>query len=134
MQKLRHFSEAVSEPDAAMWSNCLSVGDLIVLSGLTARAKDGTTILGSDSYEQSRVIFQKMADLMEAAGGAIDDVVQMTIFVTDISQNALVWKARREFFHGDFPTCALVEVAGLARDEILVEIQALGMRGCSTDL
>ncbi|MGW4340985.1 RidA family protein [Rhodococcus koreensis] len=133
MQKQRHYSDTVYEAEAGLWSNCLSVGDLIVTSGLTARGEDGKTIVGSDAYEQSQVIFQKLKDLMEAADGSIDDIVQMTIFVTDMSQNTKVWKARREFFTGDFPSCALVEVSGLAQPEILVEIQALGMRRCSAN-
>ncbi|WP_341994655.1 RidA family protein [Microbacterium sp. LWH7-1.2] len=132
MQKIRHTSPDVREPEAGMWSNCLSVGEFIFISGLTARGTDGSTILGSDSYEQSGVIFRKMRALVEAAGAAMDDVVQMTIFVTDMSENAQVWRARREFFTGDFPTCALVEVAALAKDEIRVEVQATAVRGSST--
>ena len=61
---------------------------------------------------------------MDAANGKMDDIVSMTIFVTDMKHNQGVWKARREFFTGDFPACALVQVSGLAKPEILVEIQA----------
>ena len=80
------------------------------------------------------MIFQKIKDLAEAAGGSINDVVKMTIFVVNIEHNHLVWKARQEFFSGDFPACTLVEVKSLAKGasaEILVEIEGIAHIGCS---
>lgn len=131
MKKQRVLSPTVTEPSPGMWSNCLRVGDLAYVSGLTARAPDGQTILGDDAYQQSQAIFTKMRDLMVAAGGCMNDVVKMTIFVTDIARNAEVWRARKEFFTGDFPACSLVEVSALASPRILVEIEAIGHIGCS---
>lgn len=124
VQKVRITSPHVAEAEPGLWSNCLRVKDSVYLSGLTARANDGTTIQGTNAYEQAQVIFSKMKHLLEAAGGQIDDMVTMTIFLTNMADNQQVWKARREFFSGDFPACALVQVATLAKPEILVEIQA----------
>ena len=53
----------------------------------------------------------------------------MTIFVTDIALNKEVWRARREFFTGDFPCSTLVQVAALGTPEILVEIQVQAHAG-----
>ncbi len=131
MKKERILSPSVTEPSPGMWSNCLRVGDMTYISGLTARAPDGQTILGENAYEQSQIIFGKIRDLMVAAGGCMDDVVKMTIFVTNMTDNSLVWKARKEFFSGDFPACSLVEVSALASSRILVEIEAFGHIGCS---
>lgn len=132
MNKQRIQSPAVKEPAPQLWSNCMRVGDVAYVSGMTARAPDGQTILGADEYEQSKVIFQKIKDLIIAAGGVMDDVVKMTIFVTRIGHNAKIWDARKEFFTGDFPACTLVEVSSLAKPEILVEIEATAHIGCST--
>lgn len=132
MKKIRVLSPDVAEPSIGTWSNCLRVGDMVCISGMTARANDGTTIVGSDEYEQSRVIFGKIRSLMTAAGATMDDVIKMTIFVTRIENNVQVWKARKEFFQGDFPACSLVEVRALAKPEILVEIEALGRVGCGS--
>ncbi|NLC35406.1 MAG: RidA family protein [Alcaligenaceae bacterium] len=123
-KKIRITSPAVPEPEAGLWSNCLRVDDCLYLSGFTSRAPDGVTILGDSAYEQAKVIFGKMKALCEAAGGSIDDIVTMTIYVTDISENKEIWKARREFFSGDFPACALIEVKGLADPRIKLEIQS----------
>jgi enamine deaminase RidA (YjgF/YER057c/UK114 family) len=124
-------SEAVAEPRDELWSNCLKVGNVVYISGLTSRAPDNLSILGNDAYAQSKVIFSKMRSLLEAAGGTIDDIVKLTIYVTDISTNTLVWKARREFFSGHFPTSTLVEVSALALPQICVEIDGIAYIGCS---
>lgn len=130
--RTRVYADTVREPAEGMWSNCLRIGDLITVSGLTARGPDGTSILGDNEHEQSRVVFQKIQDLVEAAGAQLDDVVKMTIFVTNMAGNSGVWKARQEFFTGDFPACTLVEVSALAKPEILVEIEAWAVAGSST--
>ncbi len=122
-RKIRVTSPHVAEAAPGLWSNCLRVDDSVYFSGLTSRANDGETIQGDDSYEQAKVIFTKMKHLIEAAGGEIDDIVTLTVFVTDMKHNQGVWKARREFFTGDFPACALVGVSALAKPEIFVEIQ-----------
>ncbi|MGN6415370.1 RidA family protein [Flexivirga sp.] len=127
----RFRAEQVREPADGMWSNCLRVGDLISVSGMTARGADGETVIG-DEYDQAMVIFGKIRDLLAAAGAQLDDVLKMTIFVTDITQNAKVWDARKQFFTGDFPTCTLVQVAALAKPEIRLEIEALAVAGSST--
>ncbi|MFF3503389.1 RidA family protein [Streptomyces sp. NPDC003247] len=133
MKKNRFRSPAVREPADKRWSNCLRVDDLILISGMTARGQDGETLLGENAYDQAKVVFQKIKDLVEAAGGAMDDIVKMTIFVTDMRDNSEVWKARQEFFSGDFPACSLVEVSALAKPEILLEIEAIAVAGCSKD-
>lgn len=131
VSKIRVTSPAVKEPAPRLWSNCLVVGSVAYVSGLTARAPDGQTILGGDEYEQAKVVFAKIRDLVTAAGGRMDDVVKMTIFVTRIGNNTEIWRAREEFFSGDFPACTLVEVSALAKPEILLEIEAIAHIGCS---
>jgi enamine deaminase RidA (YjgF/YER057c/UK114 family) len=133
MTRTRIYADTVREPADRMWSNCLLVDDLIMVSGMTARGADGETVLGDNAYEQARVVFGKIRDLVQAAGGVMDDVVKMTIYVTDMADNAQVWKARQEFFTGDFPACTLVQVAALAKPEILVEIEAFAVVFCSTN-
>ena len=91
----------------------------------------GETVVGEE-YEQASMIFGKIRDLIEAAGGVVDDVVKLTIFVTRIEHNTEVWRAREECFTGDFPACSLVEVSALAKPEMLVEIEAVAHIGCST--
>ena len=64
-------------------------------------------------------------------GGSLEDVVKITIFMVNIKNNTEVWRARREFFSGDFPASTLVEVRSLAGPETLVEIEAVAYLGKS---
>jgi 2-iminobutanoate/2-iminopropanoate deaminase len=127
---VRAVSPEVSEPAAGTWSNCLVVGGIAYLAGMTARAPDQTSTPG-DEYAQSKAIFTKIRHLVEAAGGSMGDIVKVTIFVTDISQREKVWQARREFFTGNFPASTLVQVAALADPSLKVEIEAVAHIGAS---
>lgn len=128
MQKIRVRAEHVAEPPPGLWSNCLKVGQFVYVSGLTARGPDGQMPVQGE-YAQTQVIFRKMKALVTAAGGAMDDIVKLTVFVTNITQNTEVWRARKEFFVGDFPACSLVEVRALAKLDTLVEIEGVAYLG-----
>ncbi len=82
-----------------------------------------------DAYEQAKVIFTKVKHCLEAAGATMADVVNMNIYVTDMADNKAIWKARQEFFTGDFPCSTLVQVASLANPEIKLEITCQAMAG-----
>ena len=122
-------SPDVAEPPAERWSNCLVVDGVAYVSGMTARGADPEALGKMDEYAQAKVIFGKIKSLVEAAGGAMSDVVKITVFLTRIANNTKVWEARREFFTGDFPASTLVEVSALAAPEILVEIEAIAYIG-----
>jgi len=120
---VRAVSPEAPEPQPGTWSNCLVVGGVAYLAGATAR--------GDDEYIQAKAIFTKLRHLVEAAGGAMADIVKVTIFVTDIKNREKVWKARQEFFTGNFPASTLVQVAALADPALKVEIEAVAHIGAS---
>ena len=115
-------SPAVSEPADQRFSNCLMVDGVAYISGMTAR--EGQTV-----YEQAALIFGKIKQLLETAGGGMSDVVKIAVFVTDINERQGVHQARREFFSGDFPTATTVQVVALADPAYKVEIEAIAHIG-----
>jgi 2-iminobutanoate/2-iminopropanoate deaminase len=120
----------VAEAAPGLWSNCIRAGDLLFIAGQVARPLEGgRTLVGSNEYEQTRQIFSRIKSICEAAGGSLDDIVKMTIFMVNIQNNTDVWRARREFFTGDFPASTLVEVRSLAGPETLVEIETIAYLG-----
>ena len=122
----------VAEAGPGLWSNCIRAGDMLFISGQVARPLEGGRTLGGDNeYEQSKQIFTRIKLICEGAGGSLDDVVKLTIFLVIIKHNTEVWRARREFFTGDFPASTLVEVRSLAGAETLVEIEAVAYLGKS---
>jgi enamine deaminase RidA (YjgF/YER057c/UK114 family) len=120
----------VAEAEPGLWTNGIRAGDFLFISGQVARPFDGAKgLVGVNEYEQARYIFGRIKRICEAAGGSMADVVKITIFLVDITKNTEVWKARREFFSGDFPASTLVEVRSLAGKETLVEIEAVAYLG-----
>jgi 2-iminobutanoate/2-iminopropanoate deaminase len=126
----RAVSPEVSEPQPGTWSNCLVVGGIAYIAGMTARGGGQPQTAGEDDeYAQAKAIFGKIRHLVEAAGGNMADIVKVTIFVTDITQREKVWRARQEFFTGSFPVSTLVQVAALAAPSLKVEVDAIAHIG-----
>ena len=122
----RVISPRVKEPSPGTWSNCLVVDGIAYVTGMIARGDDR---LVGEEYQQAKVIFAKIGALLEAAGGAMADVVRLAIYVTDIAQREKVWRPRREVFTGNFPVSTLVQVAALADPSVKVEIEAIAHIG-----
>jgi 2-iminobutanoate/2-iminopropanoate deaminase len=125
MSIVRATSPHVAEPQPQTWSNCLVANGVCYVAGMTASGGGDLT----DEYTQAKAIFTKIRHLVEAAGGAMADIVTVTIFVTDIKEREKVWQARREFFTGNFPASTLVQVAALATPALKVEINAVAHIG-----
>lgn len=128
-KKRRVTNPHVGEPPTDTWSNCLVIGNQVFIAGMTARGADFDDMPADDAYAQAVAIFRKIKHLMEAAGGAMDDVVKVLIYLTDIGDRDAVWQARREFFTGDYPVSTLIEISKLVRPELTVEIEAIGILG-----
>jgi len=122
-------SPSVPEPPPERWSNCLVCDGIAYVAGMTARGTEAKLLASMDEYAQAKQIFEKIKGMVEAAGGMMADVVKVIIYVTNIKNNTKVWKARAEFFSGNFPVSTLVEVRALAAPEILVEIEAIAHIG-----
>ena len=122
-------AEGVPEAKPNSYTNCKKVGDQVFISGMVAWDSGFRPLGGNDAYEQSRIIFGYIKKLMEAAGGKIDDVMTITVFTTDMRHQPAFWKARAEFFSGDFPCSTLVCVHSLFLPELLVEVNAIGVIG-----
>lgn len=113
----------VPEPQGNIYSNCLKIGPQLLLSGMIADDTDG------DAYEQSINCFFKIKELVEAAGGRIEDVAKLTIYLTDMENRPAFGKARGEVFSGRMPCSTLVAITALAQPGALVEIEATAFLG-----
>ena len=122
-------SPKVKEPAPRTWSNAKLVGNQFFVSGMTAHDGQGSVEGDASMYGQSMRTFEKIKHLVEAAGAGMNDIIQLNIFVTDIAQRKEVWRAREQFFSGDYPCSTLVEVSALATPALLVEINATGFIG-----
>jgi reactive intermediate/imine deaminase len=113
-----HFSQAVAIP---------SKGVMVFVSGMTARRPDGKISGVGDVEEQTRQVCENIRSALEAAGGSMDDVCRVDVYLRNIGDRERVNKVRREFFRSPPPASTLVEVSKLASPEFLVEISAIAV-------
>jgi enamine deaminase RidA (YjgF/YER057c/UK114 family) len=106
-------------------AQCYRLNGLVVMTGQTAFTLEGELVGVGDPAAQARQACGNIAALMEMAGGSIKDVVKITTFLTDPAYREAVYPVIRSFF--DIKPCGTgIVVAGLARPELLVEIDAWG--------
>src|SRR5690348_8017440 len=100
-------------------------GRLVFISGMTARRLDGTVAGIGDIEAQTRQVCENLKAAVEAAGGTLDDICRVDVYVRDIEQFELIHKVRREYFRSPAPASTMVEVTRLAAPEYLIEINAI---------
>jgi len=116
----------VPEPEGNIYSNCLKVGNMLILSGMIAPDA------GGDAYQQSVDCFEKIKSLIVGAGGRMEDVAKLTVYLTDMENRLAFGKARSEYFSGRMPCSTLVAITALAAPGALVEIEATAFLGAGT--
>jgi enamine deaminase RidA (YjgF/YER057c/UK114 family) len=104
-------------------------GKVVWLAGQTAIEDSSGNSLARDFDGQVREVFSRLGKTLEDAGGALGDMVTMTVFITDARFGDRFTQLRKEIFGDNFPASALITVAGLARPELLVEVQGVGVIG-----
>jgi 2-iminobutanoate/2-iminopropanoate deaminase len=103
-------------------------GTTIYLAGYGGfQDKPGKNNAG-DFDAQVRQSFGRMREALDQAGGKLDDIVTMTVFITDMANGTRFTQLRKEFFQeGRYPASALIGIKELARPEMMVEIQAIAV-------
>ena len=120
LQKARAFSPAVVTEG----------GRIVWMAGQTATADgDGKDISGNFEA-QTRRVFALMRQTLGRAGGALTDLVTMTVFIKDPRHGDRFVEIRKEMFpDGGFPGSALITVSNFARPGIEIEIQGIAVIG-----
>lgn len=111
-------------PPAAPFSKALLIGDEIVISGLTARAADGTLRGGHNAGEQAVAILRELVAMVEAAGGHVGNIYKLVIYLTDMNARAELNRARAAVLVPPYPCSTMVGIKELVSPDLLVEIDA----------
>jgi 2-iminobutanoate/2-iminopropanoate deaminase len=104
-------------------------GRMVWLAGQTATTDDSGKSLAGDFEGQARQIFKNLNRTLEKAGGKLADMVQMTVFITDVRYGDRLTQIRREIFGDNFPGSALITVTALANPDAKIEIQGYAVIG-----
>lgn len=117
-QKKRAFSPAVVVRGG---------GTMIFVAGHAGQVDDDGKSLAGDFEAQTRQTFKNLEKTLKQAGGTLKDLVTMTVFITDSRYGQQFTDLRGEILKDDFPASALITCDGLARTDMLVEIQGIAM-------
>lgn len=118
---------AVPSPSFTQAVKVTNAETLVFISGITARAADGSIVGEGDVELQTRTIFDNMRALLVATGGELENVVKTTTFVRAADDIPKVGAVRLAYFHGGPPASTSVEVSRLADPRQLVEIEAIAV-------
>jgi len=113
------YSQAVVVPLAGL-------ARLIFVSGQGPVDAQGRAV-GADMATQARQAFANIAALLAAEGAALADVVELTIYVRDISQRPAITAVRQEILRPPYPATTMVEISALAFPDWLVEVSAVAI-------
>ncbi|HZR93112.1 MAG TPA: RidA family protein [Gaiellaceae bacterium] len=108
------------------YTDAVRAGDLLFVSGIVPVDADGR-VVGGDVVSQARQVFENMRTVLAAAGAAPQDVVKVTVFLTDVRDRAAINPVRQEFFGSARPASTLVEISRLAVPGARIEVEAVAL-------
>lgn len=97
------------------YSQAVQAGNLVFLSGQIPLLPDTMEVVDGDFETRARQVFKNLQAIAAAAGGSLDDVVKVTVYLTDLSNFATVNKVMESFFEQPYPARAAVGVASLPK-------------------
>jgi 2-iminobutanoate/2-iminopropanoate deaminase len=116
-QKSRAFSPAVITEG----------GKIVWIAGHTGQKDSEGKSLAGDFEAQTYQTFKNIEATLGEAGGALKDIVTMTVFLTDPRHTTRMTEIRAEIFGSDFPASAAITVTGFADPAMLIEIQGVAV-------
>ena len=124
-----NFSSGAPFEDKAGYSRAVKVGNMVFVGGTTSTNSKGEVEGTGDAYLQTKIILQKLEDVLKRAGAKMSNVVRVRFYVTDIGRGQEYIEAYSEWFKNIRPVITMAEVKALARPDHLVEIEADAMIG-----
>lgn len=102
-------------------------GRTVYLAGQVPLDRNGALVGAGDLAAQTKQVFENMKVALDAAGASYADVVEMTTYLTDVSQIDAYRKVRDQYMSAPLPAASLVEVKGLFRKDVMIEISAVAV-------
>lgn len=110
------------------YSQAVKIGDTVYLSGQIPLDPASMNLVEGDMERQIRRVFDNLSAVAEAAGGTLQDIAKLNIFLTDLVHFPLVNQVMAEYFQQPYPARAAIGVASLPKDAA-VEMDAVMVLG-----
>ena len=106
------------------YSQAVKAGNLMFISGQIPLDPKTGDLVSQSIEDQAKQVLENVKSICEAAGCSLNDIVKISIFLTDLSNFAVVNDMMKEYFSEPYPARATVEVSGLPLG-VNVEIEAI---------
>lgn len=97
------------------YSQAVKIGTTVYLSGQIPLVPATMQMVSENFAEQTQQVFENLTAVCQAAGGSLNDMVKVSIFLTDLSNFATVNEIMSKYFSAPFPARAAVQVSALPR-------------------
>jgi reactive intermediate/imine deaminase len=130
MKKQAIVSSKLSKPVGVFSHAVKAEGkQFLFISGLTARDINGNVVGKGDMRAQTRQILENMKLVLKEAEASFDQIVKVTVYVSDMTNFKDIHEIRAQYFKGDLPASTLVQVSRLVNEDCLIEIDAVAVLG-----
>ena len=106
------------------YSQAIQVGNMVYLSGQIPLNPNTMKLVSDDITDQATQVFTNMSEVCKAAGGGLDAIVKLTIYLTDLVHFPIVNEVMIRFFAEPYPARTTIQVSALPK-ESLVEVEAI---------
>lgn len=107
----------------------MSGGRLVYISGQVAWDATGNIVGRGDVAAQAQQVFQNLRQVLQAAGGDLQDLMKITTYITKLDDFPAVAQTRSEVFQGELPASTLIVVKGLFHPDFLIEVEGVAAIG-----
>ena len=116
----------LAEP-VSHFTDAVRAGGFLYVSGIVPVDGDGRLVGGDDVVAQTRQVLENMRAILAAGGCGFEDVVKVTVYLTDVDDRPLINPVRQEVFGEARPASTLVEVSALVVPGAKVEIECVAV-------
>jgi reactive intermediate/imine deaminase len=102
-------------------------GRLVFISGMLAKGPDGQMVGPGDIAAQTRQVCENLKAAVEAAGGTLEDICRVDVYIRNMEHFPQIHAVRREYFTGTPPASTMVEVTKFTTPDALIEINAIAV-------
>ncbi len=106
------------------YSQAIKVGSTIYLAGQIGSDPHTGELISSDAQAQAEQVFKNLAAVAEAAGGNLNNIVKLTVFLMDLSHFPIVNSTMTKYFNEPYPARSTFAVAGLPKGAV-IEVEAV---------
>jgi 2-iminobutanoate/2-iminopropanoate deaminase len=104
-------------------------GRTVYVSGQVAMDAEGNVVGEGDIELQTETVLEHVKTVVGEAGGGMEDIVKVTVFITDMRHYDDIHEVRRRYFEEPYPASSMVEVSALIDPRLLIEIEAVAVIG-----